>query len=89
MMTIPSRACALLISAIRATTMAVAIQIAAGILPGQATMIILDPDQAPVPDRDLVPTAVQGQDQTVAAQMTIITVADRLSSFSRNCNLCK
>ena len=78
-MTIPSRACASLISAIRATTMAAAIQTAAGILPVQATETILDLGQALVLDLDLVLTVVQDLDLTAAAAMTIITAANRRS----------
>ena len=73
MMTIPSRACAPLISTIRATIMAV-IQIAADIPPAQATGTILDPDQVPV--LDLVPMAVRDLGLTA---MTIITAANRRS----------
>ena len=75
MMTIPSRACAPLISTIRATTMAV-IRIAAGILPVREMETILDPDQAPVLDLVLAPMAVRGLDLTA---MTIITAANRRS----------
>ena len=75
-MTIPSRACAPLINTIQATTTAVAIRTAEDIPPAQATATIRD--RALVPDLDLL-TVVQDLDLTVAAAMTIITVANRRS----------
>jgi hypothetical protein len=71
---IPSRACASLINAIQATTMA-AILTAAGAPPVQATATIPDRAPAPVPD----PALTADLDQTAAAAMTIITVANRRS----------
>jgi len=74
-MTIPSRACAWLISAIQATTTAAAIQTAAAILLARV-METIHPDQAPVPGLVLVPMADRDLDQTA---MTIITAASRRS----------
>jgi hypothetical protein len=75
-MTIPSRACAHLISAIQAITTA-ATQTAEGIRPAQVTVTIhrdraLVPDLARTEDRDLGPT--------VAAATTTITGANRRHS---------
>jgi len=75
-MTIPSRACAHLISAIQGITTA-ATQTAEGIRPAQVTVTIhrdraLVPDLARTEDRDLAPT--------VAAATTTITGANRRHS---------
>jgi len=75
-MTIPSRACAPLISVIQATTMAAVIQTAAGILPVLVMETILAQDR----DRALVQALMADLDLTAAAAMTIITVANLLSS---------
>ena len=79
-MTIPSRACAPLISATLATTMAAAIQTAAAIPPVQGTATILDPD----PDRVLVLALMADLDLDGGAAITIITVAN-LQSSSEAC----
>ena len=72
-MTIPSRACALLISVIQAITTAAAIQTAAAAILLAQVMATIRPDQALV----LALTAVR--DLTAAAVMIIITVANRQS----------
>jgi hypothetical protein len=76
-MTIPPRACALLISAIQVTTMAV-IRIAAGVPPARGMEII--PGQALVPDLALMAARDLVLVLTAAAAMTIIMEAGRRSS---------